>query len=278
MTNLARFTVDADPSTNRGIDVVNGATGTFKLETPTSEVWKVTFLTTDATDVNAPLASKGADELVLDNGAGSTGTAVNAATVAGEVTTTWPASGVHSYIVRCKVNDGVNPDGSVNSDYVFERMCSIRSSSGRRKIVATEGTQYSPRGWADAQNEDVDASVGASGYISGEVTGPDDGDVEILTIPWADNMFGSVLLHMIAHDADGNLYAIYTRAVLHTELGSLTVKDTDDLATYTDGTVSYSWDYADETISLLVSGSAVTGPTDFKAEARVLSLDSTPLA
>lgn len=156
MTNLARFTVNSDPSVNKGIDVLNGATGTFKLETPTSEVWKVTFSTADATDVNAPLASKDADELVLDNGS-ATGTSVDAATVSSEVTTTWPASGAHSYIVRCTVNNGVNSDGSANSDYVFERMCSIRNAEGRRKIVATEGTQYSVRGWADAQNESVDA-------------------------------------------------------------------------------------------------------------------------
>jgi hypothetical protein len=157
MTNFARFTVDDDPSSNRGVDVLNSGTSVFKLETPTSEAWKATFSVYDATDVNSPLASKDAPALTLDNGAGSTGKSVSASPVSGEVEADWPASGAHSWIVRCTVNNGVNPDGSANADYVFERMVSIRSAAGRRKIVATEGTQYSPRGWADAQNEDVDA-------------------------------------------------------------------------------------------------------------------------
>jgi hypothetical protein len=157
MTNFARFTVDDDPSSNRGIDVLNDATSVFKLETPTSEAWKATFSVYDAADVNAPLASMDAPTLELDNGAGETGTSVSASPVSGEVEVTWPASGAHSYIVRCTVNNGVNPDGSANPDYVFERMVAIRTPGGRRKIIATEGTQYSPRGWADAQNEDVDA-------------------------------------------------------------------------------------------------------------------------
>lgn len=157
MTNFARFTVDGDPSANRGVDVLNSGTSVLKLETPTSEVWKATFSVYDATDVNSPLASKDSPAITLDNGAGSTGKSVSASPVSGEVEVDWPASGAHSWIVRCTVNNGVNPDGSANADYVFERMASIRSAAGRRKIVATEGTQYSPRGWADAQNEDVDA-------------------------------------------------------------------------------------------------------------------------
>lgn len=166
MTNLARFTVNGSASTNLGVDVLNDAAASFALETPTSEVWKVTFSVADAADVNAPLASKDADELVLDNGAGSTGTSVDAATVAGAVTTTWPATGVHSYIVRCKVNNGVNTDGSVNSDYVFERMCSIRTAEGARKTVSNEATQYSARGEADAQNDLVDAFLSAGAWIT----------------------------------------------------------------------------------------------------------------
>lgn len=166
MTNYARFTIDADPSTNRGYDILNGAAGTLVLETPTSEQWKVTFSVSDATDENAPLASKDAPELTLNNGSGSTGTSVDAATPSSSVTTTWPASGVHSYIIRCTVNNGVDSDGSVNSDYVFERMVSIRTVEGARKIVGTEGTQYSARGWADAQNELVDAFTAAGAWIT----------------------------------------------------------------------------------------------------------------
>jgi len=165
-TNLARFTIDGDPASDafgsRGYDAINGATGTFALETPTSEVWKVTFSVADSSDVNAPMASKDAPTLTLDNGAWATGTSVNASSVDGVVTTTWPASGQDSYIVRCKVNDGVNPDGSANSDYVFERLVAIRSGAGLRKIIGTEGTQYSPRGWADAQNELVEAYAAAT--------------------------------------------------------------------------------------------------------------------
>jgi len=154
-TNYARFKINGTASSTRGIDMGNGTSVTFTLEAVSGIERKVEYWVYSATDEDSPLASKSAPALVLSNGV-TTGHRVAAATPGGNVTTTTPGSGVHSWIVRCLVNDGVNHDGSVNPDYVFERMISIRSSGGRRKIVASEGTQYEASGWAGAQNDDVD--------------------------------------------------------------------------------------------------------------------------
>lgn len=153
--NHARFTINGNASSNRGYDTTNGAALSFALEASSALVRKVEYWVSDATDPEAPLASKDAPELALVGT--TTGRRVIAATPATAVTTTAAAGGVHSWIVRCLVNDGVNQDGSVNPDFVFERMVSIRTADGRRKIIGAEGTQYSLRGWADAQNEDVEA-------------------------------------------------------------------------------------------------------------------------
>jgi hypothetical protein len=153
--NYARFTINGNASSNRGYDTTNGAALSFALEASSALVRKVEYWVSDATDPEAPLASKDAPELALVGT--TTGRRVIAATPATAVTTTAAAGGVHSWIVRCLVNDGVNQDGSVNPDFVFERMVSIRTADGRRKIIGAEGTQYSLRGWADAQNEDVEA-------------------------------------------------------------------------------------------------------------------------
>jgi hypothetical protein len=68
MSNLARFKIDGVASTTPGHDVIHNAAGTLQLETPSSEVWKVTFSVADATDVNAPLASKASNSAGLNAG------------------------------------------------------------------------------------------------------------------------------------------------------------------------------------------------------------------
>jgi hypothetical protein len=156
--NWARFTINGTASTTRGIDLTHGAAVSFALESaPGVVVHKTDFWVYSASDEAAPLASKDAPLLVLS---GLTeGQRVQASTPAHSVTTVLPGSGAHSWIVRCLVNNGVNIDGSTNPDYVFERMVCIRTAGGRRKIVGAEGTQYTVRGWADAQNDDVEAEA-----------------------------------------------------------------------------------------------------------------------
>jgi hypothetical protein len=172
VANLAEFTINASPSDPRGYDASHSEVLTFALEGgPASVVQRWTLQVYDAAEPDAPLASKDAPTIVL-NGA-TAGQKVDAATPGSNITSdALTSSGAHSWIVRSLVNGGLGPDGQPNSDYVFERMVVIRSPlTDQRKIVPTEGTQYSPRGWADAQNDQVDAEEGNVG--AGETTSTD---------------------------------------------------------------------------------------------------------
>lgn len=157
--NRAAFTISGTASAPRGYDAANGEALVLALEAPPDpDVYKVQFFAYDAADPASPLASKGAPGLVFDPPGGVAATAGAAVTVA------MPAEGVHSYLLRCLVNDGVEAaTGKRRLDWIFERIVSIRSASGERKIVPGETTQYSARGWADAQNEAVDAGGGGGG-------------------------------------------------------------------------------------------------------------------
>lgn len=171
MTNLARFTVNATPSTNRGFDATNGQALTFGLEAPSSLVQRWTLEVYTPSDTNAPLASKAAPLLTLVGG--TSGQKVDSVTPASSITSTAPASGYHSYVVRSTVNGGADARGNPDPDLVFERIVAIRTPGGRRKIIASEGTQYAPGGWADAQNDDVDAVEGLAGsYVDPRRYGP----------------------------------------------------------------------------------------------------------
>lgn len=164
MTNLARFKITGSvggesPSTDRGYDAVHGEDLTFNLEAPSAVINRVTYQVFDDADPDSPLSSKDAPELLLDNGV-ATGQSVDATAPTADVDTTMPAApDVHSWIVRCLVNGGINPrTGQPDGDYVFERLVTIRTTAGTRKVIAAEGTQYSAAGWADAQNEQIDAA------------------------------------------------------------------------------------------------------------------------
>ncbi len=161
MTNLARFTIDADPSANRGYDVQPGATPALQLEgTPNAVVRQVTYQVHDVSEPDSPRATKDAPTLTLDNGA-ATGQSVDAATPGAvvDVTSGIPtiAGDGHLWGVRCLVNGGIDADGRVNEDYTFSRVLCLRSAFGVRKILAAERTEYSADTWSEAQNELVAA-------------------------------------------------------------------------------------------------------------------------
>lgn len=158
VTNLARFTVNGLASSLRGVDLANGAPVTLALEAVSSLVQRATFEVYNAADSASPLASKDAPSLSLVGA--TTGPKVDAATPAASVTATLPASGAHSYMVRCTVNGGLNAKGKPDANLVFERVVAIRTAGGRRKVIASEGTQYEVAGWAGAQNDDADALEG----------------------------------------------------------------------------------------------------------------------
>ena len=101
---------------------------------------------------NPPRASKGAPELTLVGA--TSGQTVSPATVDGAVTVAMPSSGVHSWIVRCVVNNGVRtlPNGETVADpsLIHERGIFIPTGLGTRKVVCTEVAQFEVDGWAGA--------------------------------------------------------------------------------------------------------------------------------
>lgn len=101
---------------------------------------------------NPPRASLSAPTLTIVGG--TSGQAVSPASVDGSVTITMPATGSHSWIVRCVVNGGLRtlPNGVVVADptLIHERGVWIPTALGARKVVCTELRQFSDGGWADA--------------------------------------------------------------------------------------------------------------------------------
>lgn len=147
-TNLARFLIGSSPSADRGFDAA-ATSVTLQLEASSGLIRSTTFAVYDAADPASPLASASAPVLTLNNGVGSTGRKVNAATPTSAVTLSGLvlASG-HAHLVRCLVNDGLDSAGRPSAQHVFERLISCRSN-GRRRLVPGESTQGSARGWAD---------------------------------------------------------------------------------------------------------------------------------
>ncbi len=101
---------------------------------------------------NPPRSTPGAPLLLLDNGAGSTGQIVQtSSTTAPTAPTVLPASGVHSWLVRCIVNGGVSVGaaGTLVPDptLIHERIVAIPNNFGTRKPITTETTQFEDDGW-----------------------------------------------------------------------------------------------------------------------------------
>lgn len=177
MPNLAEFDIigsvgGTSPASDAGFDMVHDEELTFRLSDAASLVREWTIEVYDATNELSPRASKSAPELEL-NGL-TTGQAVRATTPSSDITTTAPSSGVHSYLVRSKVNGGNGPEGTPHSDYIFERIIAIRSPIGYRKILNGEAAQYEAESWAEAFNEIVD-SLSAGAAVAALVSFDDDG-------------------------------------------------------------------------------------------------------
>ena len=159
MANLAKFTINSTPSSPGGFDMTISQALTFLLEgAVASLVNRWTLEVYSASDDNSPRASKNAPTLTLVGA--TSGQKVDATTPASAITSSAPSSGVHSYIVRSKVNGGLNAKGKADPDYVYERIICIKTGSGLRKAIVTEQNQYSAGGWADAQNDLIDAGAG----------------------------------------------------------------------------------------------------------------------
>lgn len=168
MTN-ALFTINDDDS-DQGFDAASGAELSFRLKTlPVSGVSSVLFQVFSPTAFaaelgiarNPPRASSGAPVLTLFNDADVEGQSVSPVAVDGAVGVVLPNDDTaYSWIVRCVVNGGMGrlTDGriGVRPDFIHERMVVIKDAKGLRRIIASETTQYSDDGWAQAINEMMD--------------------------------------------------------------------------------------------------------------------------
>lgn len=162
----ALFSIN-DDTNNQGYDATAGEELAFRLKTlPVSGVSTVVFqvFSPDAFAAelgiarNPPRASSGAPVLVLFNDADAEGQSVSPVAVDGAVGVVLPNDGIaYSWIVRCVVNGGMGrlSDGriGVRPDFIHERMVVIRDAKNLRRIIASETTQYSDDGWAQAINE-----------------------------------------------------------------------------------------------------------------------------
>jgi hypothetical protein len=153
--NLALFSIDLD-LTNQGKDVLHSAVLTLRLrQSPPVGVNSTVYQVFDPLafdpglpiSANPPRSSPGAPTLTLVGA--TSGQSVSPAVPDGPVTVTMPGAGVYAWIVRCIVNGGVTL-GVPDPNLLWERMVVIRDPSGRRAVVATERTQYSDDGWAEA--------------------------------------------------------------------------------------------------------------------------------
>ena len=167
MTN-ALFDINGDGN-DQGFTGSNGQAVAFKLrDDPAPGVTSVLYQVFDpglfdaglGIAANPPRSSCDAPTIVLDNGAGSTGQAVKTTAPTGTVTSAFPASGAHSYIVRCVVNGGqsVGPNGKLGPDarLIHERIIAVPNPLGTRKPITTETNQFEDDGWGQVMCDLVD--------------------------------------------------------------------------------------------------------------------------
>lgn len=168
--NEARFTIEGtaseDSNGDRGYDATNGQTLDVTLEVNPSSVLSATYSVYDSTDSESPLASKDATAITWNENSQKS---ITPSGVNDTVTIDMPASGAHSYIIRCQV---VTPRGAV----YFERMVTVRTSylGGLRKTVPAEGEAYSDRGESDAQNEIVESLTAIDTLNDPAISRPND--------------------------------------------------------------------------------------------------------
>jgi hypothetical protein len=158
VTNRALFNVNGD-GLNQGFNGSSGQALNFTLRDPVGvRVWTLQTFDLASYDTNLgvfanpPRSSTDAPELVL---VGTTsGQAVAASQPNVAITTNLPATpDAHSYIIRSMVDGGVDDKGRWDPTKVWERMITVNTVNGVRKIVATERTQYSDASWEEPFNK-----------------------------------------------------------------------------------------------------------------------------
>lgn len=171
MPSAALFDIN-DDGENAGYEATNSESLELTLRDPSlasTVVFQVYSTVVDPSlgiAANPPRASSGAPILTLVGA--TSGQAVSPTSVSGTVTVALPASGSHSWIVRCVVNGGLRqlPNGVIVVDpsLVYERGVWIPTGFNTRKVVATESIQFSAEGWADAVNQLIENGVSPGTY------------------------------------------------------------------------------------------------------------------
>jgi hypothetical protein len=169
MPIAALFDINLDGE-DRGYEAANSEVLSIKLRDP-SLASTVLFQVFDPAGVNPelgiaanpPRASKDAPALTLVGA--TSGPAVSPTSVSAAVAVTLPASGFHSYIIRCLVNGGLRalPNGSTVFDpsLLYERGVYIPTGLGLRMVVCTESQQFETEGWAGAINDLIVSNAGS---------------------------------------------------------------------------------------------------------------------
>jgi hypothetical protein len=154
MPTPADFWIEDSPPSNLGYDANAGDDLALRFATPDApDVYKVEYQVHDGTggllaSLDAPPA-----QLVPAGGVPDAPSDV--------VRVQIPATGVHTYLVRCVANDGVDAaTGRIVPEWTRERVVAVRSLGGLRKVIPGERQQYSARGYIDEQNRLVDAVSG----------------------------------------------------------------------------------------------------------------------
>jgi peptidoglycan hydrolase-like protein with peptidoglycan-binding domain len=165
----ALFDINADGG-NQGFSATNSQVLTLRLrQQPPLGVATVLWQVFDPAGFNAdlgiaanpPRASLSAPALTVVGA--TSGSSASPATVDGSVTITMPATGSHSWIVRCVVNGSYRtlPNGTqvLDPTLIQERGIWIPTVFGARKVVCTELRQFSDGGWADALAQLPDVTI-----------------------------------------------------------------------------------------------------------------------
>lgn len=230
----AKFIINSSPSADRGFDATAGQTLTLRLEQVIpGETWHVKFYVYVPGDPTTPFASKDAPVLTLNPASGEP------AIADGTVTVQMPASGCHSYGVRCVINGGIDwATGQVVPEWTSSRIVAIRSASGAgaRKILPGESTEYSARGWADEINKMLDLGIG-----SGEgPVGPkgDKGDKGATGDPGPIGATGPAAVYLAQVRVQTTVFDSATSQTTATQLGGAVVLEVGNRVLVTGHTVA----------------------------------------
>ncbi len=142
MTSAA-FRINSSPYSDRGYDTVEDDDLTLELEDPSVDVWKVQYSV-----VTESVAAPAGRAFTPSTGLAATPSSTVNFNVAAS---TGPYVGrAYCFRIRCQINNGVNPDGSVNVEYTKDRLVSVADEGGLRAVAVAETTEYdSTFGWVE---------------------------------------------------------------------------------------------------------------------------------